>query len=99
MNKIGVINEPLGQTHSPTVMIIIFTRRLFCFAIYWKEGTDVRTEICVKIMITSGRVCGSAEWIRKHDEKFFPLTLTMSILHFLSEYSSLLLVKTFLYKA
>ena len=47
----------------PPVVIIIFRWRLFGLAIFLKVGTDVRKEICVKIMITTGRVCGSAEWI------------------------------------
>ena len=56
-----IINDPLGQTTVPPVVIIIFTRHSFSCAIFWKVGMD---EICAKIIITTGRVCGSAEWIK-----------------------------------
>ena len=46
-----VINDHLGQTHSPTNS---------CFAIVWKVGTDLRTEdgwtTRVKTVIPNGRV-------------------------------------------
>ena len=50
-------------TVPPVIMIIIFTKHVFRFAIFWKVGTDVRTEIRANIMITTGRDCGSAKWI------------------------------------
>ena len=39
-NKTGVINDPLGQTHS---LAIVFA--LFCFARFWKVGTDGLTDV------------------------------------------------------
>ena len=36
INKTCVINDPLGQTHSPTSSDHFFNRRLFCFI--WKSG-------------------------------------------------------------
>ena len=47
---------------SRPVALIILKRRLFC-AIFWKVGTNVRTQTCAKAMITTGRDCGAAEWI------------------------------------
>ena len=43
------------------VAITILTRKLFCFARFWKVGTDVRTT-CEKIVITTGRASGLVEW-------------------------------------
>ena len=43
-----------------------FTRRLLCFAIFWRVWINVRTDELtrrVKIMITTSWDCGSAEWI------------------------------------
>ena len=48
-------------TVSPVVSIV-FAWNLFCFARFWKVGTNVRT-ICAKTMITTGSDCGPAEWI------------------------------------
>ena len=63
------------------VMIIIFTRRLVCFVIYRKVGTNVRTEICEK-MITTGRVCGSTEWINIWiSECYYPILKFMMVLN------------------
>ena len=47
-------------TISP-IMNIVFTWNLFCFDRFCTR--DVRTT-CVKTMITTGRDCGSAEWIK-----------------------------------
>ena len=60
--KTGVIYDPLGQTHS-----LASCQHCFHFEIFWKVGTDAdgRTDQThVKIMITSGQDCGSAEWIK-----------------------------------
>ena len=46
-------------TVSPVVNIVL---ALFCFAKFWKVGTDGRTT-CAKTMIPIGRDCGSAELI------------------------------------
>ena len=54
-------------TVSPVVNIV-FAWKLFCFARFWKVGTDGRTyerTTCAKTMITSGRDSGSAEWIKR----------------------------------
>ena len=63
--KTGVINDPLGQTHSLSSSKHVFTWNLFYFE---KWGcTDVRPTYerttCAKTVITSGHDCGSAEWI------------------------------------
>ena len=68
LNKTCVINDPLSQTHSPTSSDHYFHTTFVRFAIFWKVGTDVRTVICAKIMITTGWDCGSAEWINKSSE-------------------------------
>ena len=54
---------PSTRPTVPPVVIIIFTRCLFCFAIFWNVGTDVRMETFAKIMITTGLDYGAAEWI------------------------------------
>ena len=53
-NKIGVINDPLGQTHSTANSNNIF-HSIFVI-IFWKVWTDIRT-------IITGSDYGSAEWI------------------------------------
>ena len=59
-DKTGVINDPLGQTHSHASSEHGFL--LFCFARSVKRGrTDGRT--CAKTIIPTGRGCGLAEWI------------------------------------
>ena len=63
--KTCVINDPLGQTHSPAGSF----QATFILRYFKKWGTGVLTEICVKIMITTGWVCGSAEWIKTLAEK------------------------------
>ena len=49
------------------VAITILAWTLFCFARYWKVGTDgrtdERTDNTCEIMITTGRDCGPASWI------------------------------------
>ena len=60
-DKTDVINDPLGQTHSLASSEHCFL--LFCFARF-EKWTDERTT-CAKTMITTGRDCGSAEWIKK----------------------------------
>ena len=53
-NKTGVINDPLGQTHSHASSEHCFL--LFCFSRFEKWGrTDGRTT-CAKTMIPTGRV-------------------------------------------
>ena len=66
-NKTGVINDPLGQTHSLANRDHCFL--LFCFARFWKVGTDGRTA-CAKTMITTGRDFRLVEWINKNSWKF-----------------------------
>ena len=51
----------------PWVVITILSWTLFCFARFWKVETDVRTDVQTtraKIVITTGRYCGSASWIK-----------------------------------
>ena len=63
-NRTCVINDPLGQTHSVASSDHYFL--LFCFARSEKwRRTDERTT-CAKIVITTGRDCGTAEWINKY---------------------------------
>ena len=59
-NKTGVINDPFGQTHNLASIVLA----LYCFARFWKVGTDVRTDNLFKTMIPTGRDCGVAEWIK-----------------------------------
>ena len=47
---------------SPVANIVF---ALFCFARFWKVGTDGRTT-CAQTMITTGRDCGAAEWINNY---------------------------------
>ena len=63
-DKTCVINDPLGQTHSPVRSDHYFHWKLFCFEIMksgdgCKEGQAPR----VKIVIAPRRDCGSAKWI------------------------------------
>ena len=51
----------LARPTVPSVAITIFSLES-CFAIFRKVGTDVRTRRA-KIMITTGRDCGSVLWI------------------------------------
>ena len=61
IHKTGVINDPLGQTHSHASSEHCFL--LFCFSRFEKWGrTYVRTT-CAKTMIPTGRDFGLAEWI------------------------------------
>ena len=62
----GVINDPLGQTHSLASSEHCFL--LFCFARFEKWGrtygrTDVRT--CAKTMMPTCPDCPLAEWIKR----------------------------------
>ena len=57
--KTGVIKNPLGQTHSLTSSNHCF---LFCFARFEKWGRTNGRTTCAKIVITTGRECGLAEW-------------------------------------
>ena len=41
----------------PPVVNIMLIWSLFWLAIFWKVGTDERTETCAKIMITAGQDC------------------------------------------
>ena len=61
-NKTGVINDPLGQTHSLACSEHWF-RFVFVLLDFEKWGwMDGRTT-CAKTMIPTGSDCGSAEWI------------------------------------
>ena len=59
LNKTGVINDPLGQTHS--------SEHCYClkFNLFWKVGTDGRTDGWheQKTIITTGHDFGLASWI------------------------------------
>ena len=52
----GVINDPLGQTHSLASSEHCF--HFVLFGLIWKVGMDLRT------MISTGHDCGLAEWIK-----------------------------------
>ena len=45
LQHVCVINDPLGQTQSPPVVITILTWNLFCFARFRKVGKDRRMDI------------------------------------------------------
>ena len=62
INKTCVINDPLGQTHSLASSDHYFL--LFCFDRFEKWGRTNGRTTCTKIMINTGRDCGSAEWIK-----------------------------------
>ena len=65
-NKTCVINDPLGQTHSPTSSDHYFqaTFVLFCDILKSGDGrSEGRAETCTKVMITTCLDCGAAEWI------------------------------------
>ena len=69
-NKRGV-NDPLGQTHRPASKDHYFQLKIILFCEILKSGnvmTNLQTELygrttCVKLVITTGRDCGSASWI------------------------------------
>ena len=63
-DKTCVINDPFGQTHSPASSDHYFSLQSF-FCDIWKVGTDVRTETCAKIMITTG----PGLWVGRVDQK------------------------------
>ena len=60
-NKTGVVNDPLCQTHSPVSSDHYSHLKIVLFCSIFKIE-DGRT--FVKIMVTTGRVCGSASWIK-----------------------------------
>ena len=47
----------------PTVSPLFSDDMCPVFAMFWKVGTNVRTETCAKILITTGQDCGTAKWI------------------------------------
>ena len=53
---------PSARTTIPPVAITIVTWKLLHFVRFWK----VLKMTCMKIVITTGKVCGSAEWIKKY---------------------------------
>ena len=53
------INDPLGQTHSPAIAITILTWKLFCEILKSGDGRTNGQTIRVKMVITTGRDCGS----------------------------------------
>ena len=59
-----VINDPLGQTHSPASSDNYFRLKFWFVSQDFEkwERTDIETTRA-KIMITTGRDCGSASWI------------------------------------
>ena len=67
----SAINDPLGQTHCPASCNHYSHLKvdLFCEILKSRDGrTDGRTDVQtarVKIVITTGRDCGSASWINK----------------------------------
>ena len=58
-SKLKQDNDPLGQSHS-----LASSEHCFHLKFLLKKWarTDIRTT-CVKTIITTGRDCGSAEWI------------------------------------
>ena len=69
MYKTCVINDPLGQTHS-------LANSEHCFVLKSGDGrTDGQTneQNVHKTIITTGRDCGSASWI-KSTKRFFRKT-------------------------
>ena len=65
--KNGVINDPLGQTHSLASSEQCFRMDIVLFCYTLKSGverTDRRTT-CAKTMITTGGDCGLAAWIKR----------------------------------
>ena len=71
-----------------------FTGTSFCFMRIWK--LDVRT-ICVNIVITSNRDCGSAEWITYCSTHMFILgywNLCVGLNWVLRKYSTRLMIST-----
>ena len=68
--KIGEIRPMSSMIHSarPTVSLVA-TIVLCCFVLLDLKSGDGRTNgrtTCAKIMITTGRDCGSAEWIKSY---------------------------------
>ena len=61
----GVINDPLGRTHSPASSNHYFHLKIVFFLNLEKLGRTYRQTTCVeiKIVITAGRDCGLVSWI------------------------------------
>ena len=60
-----VINDPLGQTHSPASSDHYKSHLNFVlFCENFKSGTYGQTDNTCKIVITTGRDCWSASWIK-----------------------------------
>ena len=62
--KTGVINDPLGHTHSLASSEHCFGLK-FVFILKSGDGRTHERTTCAKAMITTGRDCGSASWIKK----------------------------------
>ena len=65
------VNDPLGQTHSRVSSDHYSQLKvvLFCEILKSRDGgTDVQTTLA-KIVITTGRECGSPSWIKRPHEK------------------------------
>ena len=60
--KTGAINDPLGQTHSPSSSYHYSNLKIVLFCEILNTRMDRRTP-CVKIVITISRYGGSATWI------------------------------------
>ena len=60
--KTGVINDPLGQTHSHASSEHCFL--LFCLARFEKWGRTYGRTTCAETIIPTGRDFGLAEWIK-----------------------------------
>ena len=67
-NKIGVINDPFGQSYSQNDIILI--EQVLCLARFWIVGGQAT---CGKIIITTYYDLGWTEWINIGDEKNFKL--------------------------
>ena len=66
-DKTGVINDPLGQTHSQASSDHYFHLKIVLFYYSLKSEIVISYRyvqtICVKLLITTGRDCGLASWI------------------------------------
>ena len=62
----SVINDPLGQTHSPASSDRYSRLKFVLYCEIMKSGDerkDGRTDNTCDIVVTTGRDCGSASWI------------------------------------
>ena len=75
--KVSSMIHSARPTVSP-VENIVFAWNLFCFARFWKLGMDGRITRA-KTMITTGRDCGSAEWIKRWKLELFIIFHTISL--------------------